>query len=299
MPSNFAAWIASPYASPLVVKSAPEPCLGPKDVVVQTAFVAINPLEYKIQDYNPVIGGRKLRYPTIIGSDLAGTIVSVGSEVTLCKVGDRVMANAPGMNAFQNFVALPESSITLVPENMSLKAAVVLPLACDTAMAGLFVQDQLGLSTTCLGDSESSPRPSNWVLLVWGGSSSVGCCATQMAVAAGYEVYAVASTRNHTLCSLLGASRVFDYANDKVEDAIVRALEEKTVVGALDCISDSERTIPACARILAQTNGQKKLVTVLAPRDTVFTKDIEVRRRKLLCIEWPRFSTCQAKENAQ
>jgi len=288
MPSNYAAWITAPKASPLEVREAPYPSPGPTDVVVKVGVVAINPLEYKIQDNDPPIGGKALQYPTILGADLAGTVVSVGSEVTTRKLGDRIIANAngaqsgkPAMSAFQHFTLVHESSTTPVPDGMHFEAAAVLPLACDTAMAGLFVSEQLGLSTAKLGGTGSSPPAPGSVLLVWGGSSSVGCCAIQIAYAAGYEVYTTASKRNRELCSLLGATRVFDHADSEVEGLIAEALEGKTVVGALDCIADGERTVPACARILAQATGRKKVVAVMAPPGTGLAEGVEAQRRKL------------------
>ena len=288
MRSNVAAWITAPRASPLEVNEAPYPSPGPKELVVQAAAVAINPMEFKIQDYNPAIGGKSLQYPTILGSDMAGTILEVGSEVTSRKAGERIMAHTPGasigkpsMSAFQHVVIVPESFATPVPDNVSFDAATVLPLACDTAMAGLFVPNALGLSTALLGDTDSTPPAAGSALLIWGGSSSVGCCAIQMADAAGYEVYTVASARNHAMCSSLGASKVFDYSDPNIEDTMVMTLDGKTMAGALDCVADNDKTMPACARILARTNGRKKLMSVLGVPETGLAEEVEAQRRKL------------------
>lgn len=288
MLSNKAAWVMGPKVSPIEVKDAAYPHPGPKDIVVQTVAVAINPIDYKIQDYNPAIGGKDIEYPAILGADLAGIIVSVGSEVATRKVGERVMANAPGISigeparsAFQHFVLLGESSATPVPDGVSFEATVVLPLCCDTAMAGLFVPNQLGLSTAGMGDTNSAPPSPESVVLIWGGSSSVGCCAIQMAHAAGYEVCTVASERNHALCRSLGATKVFDHIDPDVEGKILVALMTKTVVGALDCIADEEKTVASCARILAQTTGRKKVVTVLAPPEIGLIEGVEAQRCKL------------------
>ncbi|KAF2158796.1 hypothetical protein M409DRAFT_38088, partial [Zasmidium cellare ATCC 36951] len=183
--------------------------------------------EYKIQDYNPPVGGNPIKYPTILGSDMAGTVVEVGSEVTRWKVGDRLMAHTfgatigqPAKAAFQNYTARE-------------------------------------------------------VVLVWGGSSSVGCVAIQMAVAAGYEVFATASPRNHELCKSLGAATVFDYGKAEVEAEMLAALQGKQVAGALDCIADNDKTIPALGRILMKVDGKKKIVAVLQPAEV---EGIEVQR---------------------
>lgn len=281
MHTNKAAWIKAPKASPLEVDEAPYPSAGHKDIIVQVKFVAINPLEYKIQDVNPAIGGKHIQYPTILGADMAGTIVSTGDQVTKRRVGERVIANTAGLGkaraAFQQFVVLPEDHAVPVPDDISLDRAVVLPLAFDTASAGLFVQ--LGLSTTLLEHSQPAAKTEE-VVLVWGGSSSVGCCATQLARAAGYEVYTTASKRNHDLCRSIGAAKVFDHTQADVEANIVSALAGKKVIGALDCIADADKTIPACVRILAGTDGQRKVVTVLSPPDNVIDNRVEVQRCK-------------------
>ncbi|KAL9108754.1 MAG: hypothetical protein Q9227_006550 [Pyrenula ochraceoflavens] len=295
MPSNAAAWITAPRASPLSVQPAPYPVPGSKDLIVRTAAVAINPLEYKIQDYNPAIGGNPIAYPTILGSDLAGTVVSAGSEAGPClQPGTRIIAhtrgystNHPAAGAFQQFVLVPAVSAIPIPESLNFEAAVVLPLATDTAIAGLFLEASLGLPVARLSnpDSTSAPTPTGTTdsdpapaLLLWGGSSSVGCCALQLARAVGYSVYTTSSLHNFSLCYSLGATKVFDRSSPTVEDDLIAELRDRRVVGALDCVGDVEKTVPMCARILAGTaedgdrgpgetepNVRKKVVSVLTP----------------------------------
>lgn len=291
MSINTAAWIIGPNSRPLIVKEAPYPSPSANELVIKTEAVAINPLDFKIQDHNPPIAGKAIQYPTILGADLAGNIVSVGQDVTTRKVGERVIANAPGvgigdssMSAFQHFVVVEESTTIPIPGMIALERAVVLPLACYTAMAGLFVPDQLGLSTAGLGDLSAIQPPQDSVLLVWGGSSSVGCCAIQMARAAGYEVFTVASERNRALCLSIGAAKVFDRDDGNLEQLIVESLKYKTVAGALDCIVDGETTVNACARILAQANGRKKVMTVLTPPHMEPIEGVEAQRGETLPI---------------
>nr|POE63248.1 dehydrogenase azaj [Quercus suber] len=285
MDTNVAAWIMAPKANPLEVKEAPFPTPGPKELVVHVAAVAINPMEYKVQDYNPALGGRETQYPMILGSDVAGTIVSIGQEVTGRKIGQRVCAHTvglhagkPAMGAFQNFVIVPMDFSTLLPDSVSFEAAAVLPLGMDTAMAGLFVEGQLGLSTALLEEPRRTSPANGSTLLVWGGSSSVGCCAIQLAKAAGYEVYATASKRNHTLCESIGASKVFDYSDPEIEDHLVEALNSKTVAGALDCIADVDKTTAPCLRVLSRVEGRKRLLSVLSPPETGLPEGVEAMR---------------------
>jgi len=323
MLTNVAAWITAPHAR-LSIGPTPYPTPAPGEVIIRTSFVAINPLEYKIQDHDPPIAGKPIVYPTILGADVSGTIVELGADVTIRQIGDRVIANADGVStssarsAFQHYVQLRATDTTFLPAHVPLEAGVVLPLACDTTAAGLFVPDQLGLSTFNLSASgppiSTTTTPiANATLLIWGGSSSVACCAIQMARAAGYSVFTTSSARNHALCETMGAVRVFDYSDPGVEDAIVLACRDRRVVGALDCIGDCEGSLLPCARILArvlkleQEEGQERdekeeergrecgggsgsvgrISTVLAPPpDVVLPRGVTATRRKcrLFCV---------------
>ena len=78
-----------------------------------------------------------------------------------------------------------------------------------TAAAALFEPDQLGLALPP-ATSVPTPEPGSTVL-VWGGSTSVGNNAVQLAAAAGHRVLATASPRNDALVRGLGAAEVVDY----------------------------------------------------------------------------------------
>ncbi len=85
-----------------------------------------------------------------------------------------------------------------IPHTMSYEAAAVLPLALST---GLFQTDQLALQYP-----SATPKPTGQTVLVWGGSTSVGSNAIQLAVAAGYEVITTSSPRNFDYVTKLGGN---------------------------------------------------------------------------------------------
>ena len=169
---------------------------------------------------------------------------------------------------------LPTMLVTPIPSHMSFEAAAVLPLACDSAAAGLFQKDHLALPLPL-----ASVSPNGSTLLVWGGSSSVGCSVIQLARAAGCDVITTASERNHKLCTVLGASEVFDYKSDGVVETIISALKGKTVAGCFDAVGET-RTIEACAKILARSEGKKMVVSVQEPPKFSFAESVLVRRCK-------------------
>jgi NADPH:quinone reductase-like Zn-dependent oxidoreductase len=86
--ANQAAWIKAPKSKPFTVEHAPTAHAGPGEVVIKNAYVAINPVDWKIQEYAPAFQN----YPNILGRDVAGEIVEVGADVTRLRVGQRVIA---------------------------------------------------------------------------------------------------------------------------------------------------------------------------------------------------------------
>jgi len=91
-------------------------------------------------------------------------------------------------------------------------------------------------------------------VLVWGGSTSVGSNAIQLAVAAGYDVITTASPRNFDYVTSLGACQVFDYNSPTVVDDIVAAFQGRTLAGALALGTTSA---DACAAIVRACTGKK------------------------------------------
>lgn len=84
---NKAAWITESKGKPLKVDAGPKPSPGAEEVVIRVVNAAVNPVDWKIQDYGLFIQS----YPNILGTDVAGEIVQVGSQVERLKVGQRVL----------------------------------------------------------------------------------------------------------------------------------------------------------------------------------------------------------------
>jgi len=85
--SNQAAWLTAAKTKPLKVGSAPTPKAGAGEVVIKNEYVAINPVDWKIQEYEFFVK----EYPTILGTDVAGEIVEVGDGVTRFHKGQKVI----------------------------------------------------------------------------------------------------------------------------------------------------------------------------------------------------------------
>lgn len=258
MPSNQAAWITQKNGSPLVVKSAPYPTPKANEIIIKNAAVAINPMDWMLQLMGHLAFGW-ITYPAIFGADMAGEVAEVGSEVTEFAVGDRVLAVSTGLDpdrnnhaegAFQNYSIAVENLASKIPVDLSYEHAAVLPLGLATAASGLFCEDFLNLRWPTIPSKESTGK----AVLIWGGSTSVGSNAVQLAAAAGYEVFSTSSPRNFEYVKKLGASQVFDYNSTTVVKDIINALKTKDMAGAM---AIGENSVGLCIDVLAQTKGTK------------------------------------------
>lgn len=263
MPTNTAAWLVAKQTR-IEVKSAPYTQAREGEIVVKNHAVAINPLEWIIQAAGNIVYSW-VKYPSILGSDLAGEVVEVGKGVTRFSVGDRVLGhavgtdkkrNAPAEGSFQEYTVLLAHMAAPIPDALSYEKATVLPLALSTAACGLFQKDQLALQYP-----SANPKLTGKTLLIWGGSTSVGSNAIQLAVAAGYEVITTASPRNFDYVKKLGADQVFDYTSKTVTKDVINAFEGKTIAGAL---AVGKGSAEYCVDIIHACRGNK-FVSMASP----------------------------------
>lgn len=264
MPVNEAAWLTGKQA-PLAVRGAPYTPPRPGEVVVRNRAVAVNPVDWFKQD----LGGLLfpwIRYPFVLGEDLAGDVVEVGAGVTRLRVGDRVLAHAVGIDkqrnsaaegAFQTYTVVLSHLCAPIPEAVAYENAAVLPLALSTAACALFQKDQLALRHPRAGAT-----PTGTTVLVWGASTSVGSNAVQLAAAAGYDVVATASPRNFPYVARLGADQVLDYNGPDAVQAVVAALQDRTLAGS---VAVGTGAAAACADIVHRCAGSRNVSMVTPP----------------------------------
>lgn len=244
--------------------AAPMPVAGEGQIVVRARAVAVNPYERLIQTMGDIITPW-LAYPAIVGSDVAGDVVAVGPGVTRFRVGDRVAGFACGSEkghgasegAFQTHVVLSARMTTPIPAEMAYQAAACLPLAITTAAAALFQDDFLALASP-----GPEPMPQGRTLLVWGGSTSVGCQVIQLAAAAGYDVVATASPANHALLRRLGAQAVFDRRDPACVAAVIAFMRHRETCGAVAIGTGATR---ACINVLAACTGNRFVAVATPP----------------------------------
>lgn len=281
--------------TPFVVEPADVPTPASDEVVVRVRAVAVNPVDWVIQGTGSVTY-RWLQTPAVLGSDVAGEVVAVGSAVTRFRVGQRVFGLATGTDrgrdprhegAFQDHTALLERLTAPTPDGLTDEQAAVVPLGVSTAACALFQDRHLGLRmpgeapTDGRGDQDGGTDGERGVVVVWGGSTSVGMNAVQLARAAGYDVVSTASPRNADLVRSLGADVVVDHHDPHAVDALVAGIAGRRVVGA---VALGTTSAAACIHVLRRTGG-----TVLALASTPVSLDRLAGRRRLFPAMLPVF----------
>ncbi|KAF4441430.1 oxidoreductase [Fusarium acutatum] len=250
----------------LTIQLRPVPAPKAGELVVRNAVVAANPSDWKFQAF-----GLSTNFPAVLGSDLSGVVVSVGTGVTRFKPGDRVIAFALGVisgnsdkAAFQTYTLLDEVATTHLPESISFEEGSVLPVGVLTAAIALFDGLRLPMREKSVEE--------NGAILVWSGASAVGVSAVQIAHALGWTVYATASPKHHEWLKTLGAAEAWDYRDPQVAQKVAQALKSSRtkIRGVIDARAE-DSSFNSVAEILTTadlTPGCKATALMPWPKDT-------------------------------
>jgi NADPH:quinone reductase-like Zn-dependent oxidoreductase len=192
------------YGGPEVlrVEAVAKPTPANDEVLVKVHAASVNPLDWHYMRGEPYLmrlsAGIGAPADTGMGVDFAGTVETVGRNVTRFKAGDAVFGGRGG--ALGEYVTVREDrAIAKKPENVTFEQAAAVPIAAVTALQALRDRGQLRAGQK---------------VLINGASGGVGTFAVQIAKALGAEVTGVCSTRNVRLVRSLGADRVIDYTRD-------------------------------------------------------------------------------------
>jgi NADPH:quinone reductase-like Zn-dependent oxidoreductase len=200
------------YGSTEVLKleEIPKPITADDRVLVKVHAASVNPLDWHYMHGKPYImrpaAGVGKPDSILMGADFAGTVESVGKDVTQYKPGDEVFGDRDG--AFGEYVSVREKgAMALKPANMSMEQAAAVPIAGLTALQAL--RDK--------GKVQAGQR-----VLINGASGGVGTFAVQIAKTYGAEVTGVCSTRNVAMVKSIGADHVIDYTQEDFTQGSVR-----------------------------------------------------------------------------
>lgn len=233
----------------LRISERPNPDMHENEVLIQVHAAGVNLLDSKIKN-----GEFKLvlpyRLPLVLGHDVAGVVVDVGSQVRHFKPGDEVYARLDDfrIGAFAEFVAVKEDSLAIKPKQLTMQEAASIPLVGLTAWQALI---------------EKSNLTKGQKVFIQAGSGGVGTFAIQLAKQIGATVATTTSEANVNWVKDLGADVVIDYKRDDFE----KILHDYDVV----LNSQNAATLAKSLRVL-RPGG--KLISISGPPDPDFGKEI-------------------------
>lgn len=202
IPKTMKAAVIDKFGGPgvLHVAEVPVPEPGATEILVRVKSAGIGSWDPWMREGG--LGGAK--FPQVLGSDGAGTVVAAGAKVGRFKPGDKVYAYTfenPKGGFYAEFAAVPEKAAAPVPARLGMDGAGGLPACGLTALAGV--------ETIEIG--QGAP------ILVLGASGGVGHLALQLTKRLGGRILAVASGPDGVdLARRLGADEA---VNGKTADA--------------------------------------------------------------------------------
>lgn len=192
----------------LVQDEIAPPDAADNEVIVRVKAIGINPVDIKTRKGHGQALILKDDHPLILGWDISGIVTQTGKNVALFKNGDEVfgMVNFPGHGkAYAEYVAAPETHLTLKPSNISHEEAAAASLAALTAWQLLKYKVEIKK-----GDR----------VLIHAAAGGVGHYAVQMARQLGAWVAGTSSGKNKDFILNLGADQHIDYEKQNFEDMV-------------------------------------------------------------------------------
>lgn len=227
----------------------PDPQVGADDVLVRIHAASVNPLDLRIRngDFKAFL---PYRLPLVLGNDLAGEVLQVGSSVTRFAVGDEVYArpDKDRIGTFAERLAVQQDDLAPKPSTLTMTEAASLPLVALTAWQALVERARV--------------RPGQKVL-IHAGAGGLGSIAVQLAKELGAHVATTASTAKVDLVKNLGADEVIGY----------RTQDFTEILDGYDVVLDSLGG-DNLARSLRVLKPGGIAISVAGPPDPAFAREL-------------------------
>ena len=234
--------LPEPGAAPRFAEvPVPEPAHG--EVLVRITASSVNPHDAMVAS-GAAARYMEYRYPVVLGSDVAGTVVALGDAVDDLSPGDRVFGLVRELVAargsFAELVAIPASGWPRSPTAWSTRPPA--PWASRR-------------SPRCAASRRSPPSPVK-VVLVNGATGGVGSYALQLLLARGARVVATARPGDEEKhVREMGATNVVDWSDGDLAE-LVHALHRDGVDAVVDLVNRDQDAFTALATRVLRPGGR-------------------------------------------
>lgn len=264
----------SPFTKAVSVEEIPTPEITQDEILIEAVSYAINPTDWKHVEWGIAKQGN------VLGSDVSGTVVKVGSNVKNFQVGDSVSSFVSGNTSSKNgafaqyVVGHPNGTIKydakLSKETDAAPGLIKSYPGAASVTLGLVT---IGISFSyCLRPDERGSKDGENYILIWGGATASGMLAIQVAkLVYNLKVITTASKKNHEYLKSLGADYTFDYNDADVVEQIKKVGGANLRFG-LDTIAVPE-TFQKVYDATAEVSGDLYLDSLLLMDDSSITLD--------------------------
>ena len=234
------------------------PRISDNQVLVEIHAAGINPLDLRIKSGE---FKRSIPYklPLILGHDMAGVVIQVGSKVKGFKPGDQVYSRVADfrIGTLAEYIAVNESDVAIKPKRISMEEAASLPLVALTAWQA-FVE---------IAKLQKGQR-----VFIQAGSGGLGTMAIQLAKYLGATVATTTSAKNFELVKQLGADVAIDYTTTdfatqlKNYDLALHSQDRPTLEKSLRITKPGGATVSVAGPpdlAFAKQHGMSKLMRII------------------------------------
>lgn len=202
-----------------------------RQLLVEVRAVSLNPTDLATR------GMKRDDSFTILGRDVAGTIVDTGDNVELFKTGEDVFypstSNIQG--AQSEFHVIDERMAAKKPTNLDFAEAAALPLTALTAYEAF--SDRLNIF-------QSDKKPEEINLLIVGAAGGVGSIASQIALNYGWNVIGTASREeSETYLKELGVKHIINHKEPYQEQLEKQGIDSVDFVFAVANVDENIKEI--------------------------------------------------------
>ena len=249
----------------LIVDDMPSPNVGKGQVLLDVEAAGVNYVDALFVEGRYQI---KPTPPFTPGSEVAGTIAALGSEVDGLAVGDRVLVSC-GLGGFSQQLLTPAASVVKIPEVLTAPAAACFTQSYSTALYALRTRVHV----------EAGER-----VLVLGAGGGVGLAAIEVAKHLGATVIGAASTEPKRSAALRsGADVVTPLDPSTLKDAVREAMD-----GGVDVVIDpiGGASTVAALRTLRDFGRLAVIGFASGPIADIPANQVLLRNRSIVGVDW-------------
>ncbi len=253
------------YGGPEVLKfeDYPDPVPGPSEVLVRVAAASVNPIDYKrraglTKDFYP------MQFPSLIGVDVAGTVINVGPGVEGFSLGDQVFAMAD--NTYAELCVINAAALAKIPKGLDLIQAAALPLVTVTGNQLLSATGiKAGQTVMVVGALGSVGRSAVFAAKERGAAVTAGVLKTQLDEARTLGVdRAVATNDDTAIANLPPLDAVADTVGGRTAEKLIAKVKPGGVFASVEGAPQNAAKYPSVKVVPVFSKFDRKTLEFMA-----------------------------------